>query len=145
MLPTSPPGPDRERWRRLETICDAALRLDGAERAAYLESACESDASLRRDVEDLLAHERGAARFLEAAPGAVAASLLSDNLNLAGTRLGDYEIEQRLGEGGMGVVYRPSAYSSICEGGEAASASMARRRMANSCTSCGRKTSAISG
>ena len=145
MLPTSPPGPDRERWRRLETICDAALRLDEAERAADLESACESDASLRRDVEDLLAHERGAARFLEAAPGAVAASLLSDNLKLAGTRLGDYEIEQRLGEGGMGVVYRPSAYSSICEGGEAASASTAPRPTASTCISSGRKTLVTAG
>lgn len=83
MPQTSRNGPDRERWRRLETICDAALRLDGPERAAYLESVCDGDGSLRAGIDDLLAHERRAARFLEATPGAVAALLISANASLA--------------------------------------------------------------
>jgi serine/threonine-protein kinase len=98
---------DRERWRRIEAICDAALRLDGAARETFLANACGADIDVRREVDALLAHEHTAEGFLGAAPGAVAASVLAGaGGNLAGVSLGDYEITGRLGEGGMGEVYR---------------------------------------
>ena len=98
---------DADRWRRVETICDAALRLEPAERAAYLDTACRGDESLRAEVEALLARDASAERFLEAPVGAVAADVMKDSVrDLIGRRLGDYDITARLGEGGMGEVYR---------------------------------------
>ena len=51
---------------KLMTVFAEALeRTDPAERAAYLDVACEDDAALRRRVEALLAAHDGAGRFLE--------------------------------------------------------------------------------
>ena len=98
---------DTDRWRRIEAICDAALDLDGVARNAYLDEACHNDASLRGDVEALLAREASAQRFLDAPVGAVAADVMGNaEHDLIGRRLGDYEVTARLGEGGMGEVYR---------------------------------------
>ena len=47
-------------------FAEALERTDPAERAAYLDGACEDDAALRRRVEALLAAHDGAGRFLEA-------------------------------------------------------------------------------
>ena len=50
----------------LMTVFSEALeRTDPAERAAYLDGACEGNAELRRRVEALLAAHDGAGRFLE--------------------------------------------------------------------------------
>ena len=98
---------DAERWRRIEAICHDALDLDGTARDAYLERTCGDDSSLRREVDALLARDASGQRFLEAPVGAIAAELMSGSaLDLIGRRLGDYEVTARLGEGGMGEVYR---------------------------------------
>jgi eukaryotic-like serine/threonine-protein kinase len=88
-----------ERWQEIRTVLEAALPMDSAKRCAYLDQACASDQSLRREVESLLAADQQAqTNFLHSTP-------LSTRLE-RGTRLGDYEIQSLLGVGGMGEVYR---------------------------------------
>jgi len=88
-----------ERWQEIRTVLEVALPMDSAKRCAYLDQACASDQSLRREVESLLAADQQAqTNFLHSTP-------LSTRLE-RGTRLGDYEIQSLLGVGGMGEVYR---------------------------------------
>ena len=51
-----------ERWRRIDDLFDAALRLDPADREAWLREACGDDEALRAEVGRLLAQDEGAAR-----------------------------------------------------------------------------------
>jgi serine/threonine-protein kinase len=51
-----------ERWRRIDTLFDAALRLDPAVRGAWLGLVCGADDELRAEVARLLAQDERAAR-----------------------------------------------------------------------------------
>ena len=96
----------RDRWRRVEALCQAALERPAAERDAFLRSAC-SDDGLRGEVEMLLARESAAGRFLETGLGGAAARVLSAaNAAVAGRRIGAFEIGPLLGAGAMGEVFR---------------------------------------
>jgi serine/threonine protein kinase len=79
-----------------------------AERQVYLDRVCEGDGELRARVEGLLHAHRNAGDFLEQ-PALQSATLnepesvdLSEQL---GTRIGLYQLLERIGEGGMGTVY----------------------------------------
>jgi serine/threonine protein kinase len=78
----------------------------GAARASYLDEACGANAELRDAVESLLlAHEK-AGEFLD--PAAFSAGVGPDQLPLTeapGTVIGRYKLLERIGEGGMAVVY----------------------------------------
>ncbi len=43
-----------EDFRRVRNLFDAAVEKPAAERAAFLDEACQGDASLREEVESLL-------------------------------------------------------------------------------------------
>src|SRR5437667_4841645 len=107
MPPPNPMTP--ERWHRVKACLAAALDVDSAERAAYLDRTCAGDPALRVEVEQLLASERAASESEFLAEPAIAAPnrapLLDSDLWI-GRRVGAYEIVERIGAGGLGDVYR---------------------------------------
>jgi TolB-like protein len=93
-----------DEWRRVRAIFEGALAVPATDRDAFLLRACGGDLSVRRQVDGLLAsHARGSG-FLET-PAVV---LFSRDLGsrLEGQRLGPYEVQSKIGAGGMGEVYR---------------------------------------
>ena len=86
----------------------AALEHEPAEREAFLEQACGDDAALRREVASLLkAHGRaGPVDRLEGNLAPLAARLRKPAPSLTGRTVGQFQVHERIGGGGMGVVYR---------------------------------------
>ena len=97
-----------ERWRRVEELYHAALAHDEPSRAAFLAEICAGDVALRQEVESLLKQGASADGFLNK-PTVAMPTQLVDGLGasvLTGRRLGVYQVQSRIGAGGMGEVYR---------------------------------------
>ena len=98
-----------DRQRQIMELCHGALERSASDRAAFLREACAGDEGLRHEVESLLRYEDPGDRFLERPAVEEVARLVShpeSHEDLAGRRLGVYQIEARIGAGGMGEVYR---------------------------------------
>jgi len=104
-----------ERWQQISRIFNAAISLDGQERAAYVKDECGVDTGLRSEVEKLIAAHGNAQseRFIDGMAAEAAAPLLVNDADFEpprlsltqGQQLGSYVILDALGAGGMGEVY----------------------------------------
>jgi eukaryotic-like serine/threonine-protein kinase len=102
-----------ERWRRVEELYHSAVKIPLDQRSKFLQSQCAGDEALRDEVESLLSYESSAEGFIESpAFDVVVKQIAADEPGRqaptasVAAGLPRFRILEKLGAGGMGIVYK---------------------------------------
>jgi eukaryotic-like serine/threonine-protein kinase len=95
-----------EQWLQVREVFHAVVELPTDQRSSYLDQVCSSKPSLRQEVESLLDSHEDAGDLLET-PVRIDSPLDHDEHDpWVGKNIGPYQTIARIGQGGMGAVYR---------------------------------------
>src|SRR6476660_2447833 len=96
-----------ERWQQVNELFQLVAERTPEERTTFLQTACQGDEGLRREVESLIASYERAENFIASPAFEVVPERLTDERTSAiiGESIGHYQIESLIGVGGMGEVY----------------------------------------
>ncbi|MEL6759003.1 MAG: serine/threonine-protein kinase [Myxococcota bacterium] len=96
---------ERTLWREAYALLDRFLELPAHERASQLDG-LDASAEIKARLERLLEAMESGAGPLESTPSDLFQRSISEHQSLSGRSIGEWQLQEEIGRGGMAVVYR---------------------------------------